>query len=268
MLRQFRRHLRCAEGFGRDVGRLTAELRRVASRARPRPGGRDAVTFSASKTSFLAQSPNYAAYENQQPFGSSFALLDLGLPSSGTVSITSKLQYDNWYFAYFLQDDWKTTSTLTFSLGLRLDHETALVESNNRMVQTWNGSQPNTTSSTASAAYASQYSANVAALAGYNPSYLPSASALNTNGATVYETPGNRDPYHPATVYVSPRIGFAYAPARFNNKLVVRGGFSICESTVWCYYLPPQRHDRVHASDQHGGNKQQRGRRLSGYCFI
>ena len=184
-------------------------------------------SFSASKTGFLSQSPNYAADEIQQPFGGSLALLDLGLPSSGTVSITSKLQYDNWYSAYFLQDDWKALSNLTFSLGLRFDHETALIESNNRMVQTWNGAGSNTTTSAATSAYASQYSADVAALAGYNSSYLPAASALQATGATVYETPGNREPYHPAPLYVSPRIGFAYAPTSFKNKLVVRGGFAI-----------------------------------------
>ena len=184
-------------------------------------------TYSESKTSFLSESPNYAADEIEQPFGSSFALLDLGLPSSGTYQTTSKLQYDNWYTAYFLQDDWKARSNLTFSLGLRLDHETALIESNNRMVQTWHADEPNTTTNAATSTYGSQYSADVTALASYNSSYLPAPSALQATGATVYETPGNREPYHPALLYVSPRIGFAYAPARFNNKLVVRGGFAI-----------------------------------------
>ena len=184
-------------------------------------------SFSASKTGFLAQSPNYALDEIQQPFGSSFALLDLGLPSSGTYQITQKFQYDNWYSAYFLQDDWKVTSHLTMSLGLRLDHETAVVESNNRMIQDWYGNQPNTTSSAASSAYASQYSADLAALASYNPSYLPATSVLRTTGATVYETPNNRAPYNPAPLYVSPRIGICVCPHPFNNRFVVRGGFAI-----------------------------------------
>jgi hypothetical protein len=192
-------------------------------------------SFSASKTGFLSQSPNYAADEVQQPFGSSFALLDLGLPSSGSYQMTQKFQYDNWYQAYFLQDDWKVTPNLTFSLGLRLDHETAVVESNNRMIQNWYSNQPNTTSSVASAAYANQYAGDLAALANYNPAYLPSTSALNTNGATVYETAGNRAPYHPAPLYVSPRIGFAFAPERFNNKLVLRGGFAIVNQPFGTY---------------------------------
>ncbi len=192
-------------------------------------------TYSASKTSFLSESPDFAADEIEQPFGSSLALFELGLPSTGTFSITSKFQYDNWYSAYFLQDDWKALSNLTFSLGLRLDHETAVVESNNRMVQTWNGDESNTTTGAATSAYGSQYAGDVAALAGYNSSYLPSPSALQATGATVYETPGNRDPYHPAMLYVSPRIGFAYAPARFKNKLVVRGGFAILNQPFGTY---------------------------------
>jgi hypothetical protein len=189
-------------------------------------------TFAQSATSFLSQSPNYAPDEIKQPFGSSFALLDLGLPSSGTYQITQKFQYDNWYSAYFLQDDWKVNSHLTMSLGLRMDHETAVVESNNRMIQNWYPNQANTTSSAASAAFSSQHSADLAALASYNPSYLPSASALNTNGATVYETSGNRAPYHPAPLYVSPRIGIAYAP---NNRFVIRGGFAVVNQPFGTY---------------------------------
>lgn len=191
-------------------------------------------SFSASASGFLAQSPNYTAYENKPQFGSAFALFDLGLPSSGSYQITQKFQYNNWYEAYFLQDDWKATKELTFSLGLRLDHETAVVESNNRMLQNFYPDQPNTTSSAASAAYASQYAADIATK-GINPAFLPAANALNTNGATVYETPGNRSPYHPAPLYVSPRIGFAFAPAAFNNTLVIRGGFAIVNQPFGTY---------------------------------
>jgi len=191
-------------------------------------------SFSSSATGLLAQSPNYAPDENKPQFGSAFALFDLGLPSSGSYQITQKFQYDNWYEAYFLQDDWKATKELTFSLGLRLDHETAVVESNNRMLQNFYPDQPNTTSSAAAAAYASQYAADIATK-GVNPAFLPAAAALNTNGATIYETPGNRAPYHPAPLYVSPRLGFAFAPAAFNNKLVIRGGFAIVNQPFGTY---------------------------------
>jgi hypothetical protein len=189
-------------------------------------------SFSASKTGFFAQSPNFAADEIQQPFGSAFALFDLGLPSSGTYQVTQKFQYDNWYSAYFLQDDWKARRNLTFSLGLRLDHETAVVESTNHMVQNWYGDKPNSASSAASTAYASQYAADVSALANYNPAYLPSPANLKTTGATVYETPDNRSPYHPSPLYVSPRIGFAYSPV---DRFVIRGGFAIVNQPFGTY---------------------------------
>jgi len=189
-------------------------------------------SFSASKTGFLAQSPNYAPDSIQQPFGSAFALLELGLPSSGTYQITQKFQYDNWYSAYFLQDDWKARRNLTFSLGLRLDHETAVVESTNHMIQNWYGDRPNTTTSAASSAYASQYATDVAALANFKPAYLPSPSDFHATGATVYETPDNRYPYHPAPLYISPRIGFAYA---ITNRFVIRGGFAIVNQPFGTY---------------------------------
>jgi hypothetical protein len=191
-------------------------------------------SFSPSATGFLVQSPNLAQYEVKQPFGGAFALMALGLPTSGSYQITQRFQYNNWYEAYFLQDDWKATKDLTFSLGLRLDHETAVVESNNRMLQNFYPDQPNSSSSAASTAYAGQYAADVAT-AGVNPAYLPAAGALNTNGATVYETAGNRSPYHPAPLYVSPRIGFAFAPAAFNNRLVIRGGFAIVNQPYGTY---------------------------------
>jgi hypothetical protein len=189
-------------------------------------------SFSASNNGFLVQSPNFAADEVQQPFGAAFALFDLGLPSSGTYQTTQKFQYDNWYSAYFLQDDWKARRNLTFSLGLRLDHETAVVESTNHMIQNWYGDRPNDTSSAASAAYASQYAGDLTALAAYNPAYLPSPANLKTTGATVYETPDNRSPYHPAPLYVSPRIGFAYSP---NSRFVIRGGFAVVNQPFGTY---------------------------------
>lgn len=190
-------------------------------------------TFAASKTGFLTQSPNYASDEIQQPFGAAFALLDLGLPSSGNYQITQKFQYNNWYEAYFIQDDWKATKTLTFSLGLRLDHETAVNESNNRMLQNFYPDSANSASAPATAAFAAQHAADVSALAAYNPAYLP--SSINTTGATVYETPGNRAPYHTAPLYWSPRIGITWAPAAFNNTLVLRGGFAIVNQPFGTY---------------------------------
>ena len=192
-------------------------------------------TYSESKTSFLSESPNYAADEIEQPFGSTLALMELGLPSTGTDQITSKFQYDNWYTAYFLQDDWKARSNLTFSLGLRLDHETAVVESNNRMLQNWYANMPNTITTVANSNYGNQYASDIATLATYNPSLLPTPSNFSAAGATVYETSGNRAPYHPAPLYVSPRIGFAYAPTRFHNKFVVRGGYAIVNQPFGTY---------------------------------
>jgi outer membrane receptor protein involved in Fe transport len=69
-----------------------------------------------------------------QPFGSSFASFLLGLPSAGQFDITTPATYSNKYFGFFFQDDWHVTPNLTVNLGLRLEHETVVVESNNKMV--------------------------------------------------------------------------------------------------------------------------------------
>jgi len=113
-----------------------------------------------------------------------------------------------------------------------MDHETAVVESTNHMIQNWYGDRPNSASSAASSAYASQYAADVASLANFKPAFLPSPANLKATGATVYETPDNRYPYHPAPLYISPRIGFAYSPTR---TFVIRGGFAIVNQPFGTY---------------------------------
>ena len=60
-------------------------------------------------------------------------------------------------------------------------------------------------------------------------------------------------------MYVSPRIGFAYAPRGSTTDSSCGEGLHR-EPTVWHVY--GQRHDRLHAGHQHGNDKQQRERRL------
>ncbi len=50
----------------------------------------------------------------------------MGIPTSASEGIAIPYQYNNWYTAYFIQDDWKAASNLTVSMGLRLEHETPL----------------------------------------------------------------------------------------------------------------------------------------------
>jgi Carboxypeptidase regulatory-like domain len=189
--------------------------------------------FNFSKTSLVSESPNYAADEIEQPFGSTLALLMLGLPSSGSFNIAQQYQYDNWYTAYFAQDDWKAMHNLTLSMGVRVEHETPLVESNNKMVQNWYPFLTNATSSTSASNFSSQASADNTTIIGKTcngapcVNYLPAAASFSASGGTIYASTGNRSPYYPAAVYLSPRLGFSYAPDFFHGTMAIRGGVGI-----------------------------------------
>lgn len=179
--------------------------------------------FKAGNGDWVTQSPNYAAEETNQSYGGALAMFVLGLPTSGSYNISQKYQYDNWYTAFFAQDDWKARHNLTFSIGLRVEHETPLVESNNKMVQNWYPGLSNDTTATAGAAYPAIYNANPT-LQGY----LPSLTGFNPTGGIVYTGNGNkRSAYFTAIAYLSPRVGFAYSPDFSHGTLAIRGGAGI-----------------------------------------
>ncbi len=197
------------------------------------PGAADGeFQFSSSNGDFVTESPNYAKLNTKQAFGGALALFELGLPScsstAGCYAINPKYQYDNWYSAFFAQDDWKVMHNLTLSVGLRVEHETPLVESNNKMVQNWYPNMTNATTSAGESNYSSQYAADVAAInnAGYNND-LPGTGSFVPSGGIVYAGSGNRSEYSTAAVYLSPRFGFSFAPDSFHGTLAIRGGFGI-----------------------------------------
>lgn len=175
-----------------------------------------AFVFQSSKGGFMTQSPNVATKETQQPFGASFALFELGLPTDGSIAYDKDFQFDNWYFAGFAQDDWKIKPNLTLSLGVRLEHPTAFVESNNDMSTTWVPDKPNYVTNQAIAKYAAA------------PSSYLSLSSFNPTGNMLFaSTSGSRSPFSTAPIYPSPRVSFAWSPDFGHGKLSIRGGGGI-----------------------------------------
>jgi len=148
-------------------------------------------------------------------FGSAFALFDLGVPSGGSEAVVPPFQYDSYLSAYFLQDDWKARSNMTISMGVRFEHETPVVESNNRIVTYFNPTIVNE----ATAGSISAYTAN--------PSSLLPAAAFQPTGGIYYANPNARHAYSVPPLYVSPRIGMTFAPTALHNKFVIRAGFGI-----------------------------------------
>ncbi|MEK7752180.1 MAG: TonB-dependent receptor, partial [Acidobacteriota bacterium] len=65
--------------------------------------------------------------------GTSMASLLLGVPASGNFGGPTPYSLRHYYFAGFLQDDWKVSSRLTLNVGLRYDLETPYWERYDRL---------------------------------------------------------------------------------------------------------------------------------------
>jgi hypothetical protein len=170
-------------------------------------------SFSASGTDFVT-----SGTKGTDAFGNAFALFELGLPTSGSFDVNTKFQYSNWYNGFWAQDDWKVLPNFTISAGLRIEHETAPVESSNRITIGWDPTIVNAASAAAAKAYAAAPIAN---------NLLPASQFVDTGGI-LYASPSNRTAYSPAPAYVSPRIGFAYSPD--SGKTSIRAGFGIYDN--------------------------------------
>jgi hypothetical protein len=148
-------------------------------------------------------------------FGDSYALFMLGIPTGGSETINPPYQYNSFLNAFFVQDDWKARPNVTVSVGVRLEHEIPLNESQNRMVI---GFDPNATNEVTTQAEAS-YAAHPSSL-------LPAASFLPTGGA-IFASSDKRNALNMAPLYVSPRLGITWAPSALKQKGVLRAGYGI-----------------------------------------
>jgi hypothetical protein len=125
----------------------------------------------------------------------------LGLPQDvGRGTSSGEWHQRDWLFGGFVQDDWRVTSNLTLNLGLRYEARTPWVELNNRQaavnIQTG----------------ALEFVGNTAVPTG----------VVGTNGFSrgLYNSEyGGPD--------FQPRLGFAWSPALWEGKTVVRGAFTI-----------------------------------------
>jgi hypothetical protein len=126
----------------------------------------------------------------------------LGLPSLVGRGVSGggggAWHQEDWLFAGYIQDNWRFTDRLTLNLGLRYEARTPWIETNNRQVNV-----------------------NILTGALEYPGNAPVAG-VGTNGFSrgLYNSTYGLPDFQP-------RIGFAWTPSRFDNKMVVRGAYTI-----------------------------------------
>jgi len=174
--------------------------------------------WRAYQYSFIAlgdTSPNYGFQNSQTAYapnnsstGDPFASFLLGLPNQAQLSDTlANPRLSSYYYAAYVQDDFKLRRDLTLNLGLRYDVDTPRREN-----------------------HGDQSSLNL---------NLANPGAPGVTGALAYGSASNQG----QTYYkdFGPRVGFAYAPAELFGRvrnIVVRGGYAIYYAALFYDDLP------------------------------
>jgi hypothetical protein len=160
------------------------------------------------------QAPNFSVgngwtQQDYQNSGLAFQGFDLssfllGFQDNGNTNIVVNRTYSGYYYAPFVQDDWKVTPKLTLNLGLRYDLSPAPTARQNEMNYAFDTTSPNPVD------------------AQVNHGLLPGGEPIE-GGFTFAGVNGNPSrAIHLNKLGFQPRFGFAYA---VDSKTVVRGGF-------------------------------------------
>jgi hypothetical protein len=153
------------------------------------------------------------------PLGQDIAAFLLGFPTGGNYNLNTSRTQSSDYYAFFVQDDWRVRPNFTLNMGLRYERETGTVERFNRTIIGFDPSAVNSVSAAAKAAYASQ------------PIPELPASQFSATGGVQFANDQNRNVYNTDPWAFSPRLGFTWSPAAFNNKTVFRGGAGVFYNT-------------------------------------
>jgi len=163
------------------------------------------------------KSLNYGASTGTYAFTGKFsnnALADmmLGYPASGSIPLNNTLNGFVNYSAGYAQDDWRVNDKLTFTYGLRLEHETGLAEKDNQLTVNFDTNAVSPLNSQVNV---------IDPITGQRRDIKGGLIFAGQNGAPTHQ--GDQ----PA-IKAAPRFGVVYS---FTPKTVVRGGWGL-------YYAP------------------------------
>jgi hypothetical protein len=140
--------------------------------------------------------------------GDDMASFLMGQMQSGFYEVQFRPASENYQYAVFAQDNWKTTSKLTLNLGLRYDVSLPRTERFNRM-NWWNPNVGNPL--------------NNGSISYTNP-VTHQAVTTPLLGGEFFNSPSVRSDWLTDWTDIQPRFGLAY---QFAPKMVLRGGYGI-----------------------------------------
>ncbi len=152
------------------------------------------------------------------PIGQGLASFLLGIPSDGQVNVNDSSAEQSATWAFYIQDDWRITNTLTLNLGLRYDLDSPITERFNRSVSGFDFNTPNPDSARTIANYAR------------NPLPELPVSQFKVNGGLLFAGVNGlpRELWTPDKNNFAPRIGMAW---NVRKNTVIRAGYGL-------FYVP------------------------------
>jgi hypothetical protein len=148
------------------------------------------------------------------PIGQGLASFLLGLPTGGQVNVNDSYADQSKTTAFYIQDDWRVSPTLTVNLGIRYDYDSPMTERFNRSVRGFDFNATNPVAGRAIAAYAQ------------NPLPELPASQFRVNGGLTFAGVNGqpRALYDTSKTNFAPRVGLAWTPFK---DTVIRAGYGI-----------------------------------------
>ena len=198
---------------------LPVRRQRHAQQAdRHRTTSRSAATTASSARSRSTTARRPASFTFSGGFsGNALADLLLGYPQASSTGVPLNAQLDGYvhYFSGYAQDDWRVNNRLTINYGLRLEHETGMMEKNNKQTVNFDQTAVNPLNSQVKL---------IDPVTGAQRQIMGGLIFAGQNGAPTQQ--GNQPAIKPA-----PRVGVVFS---FNDKTVLRGGWGLYFSP-WNY---------------------------------
>jgi hypothetical protein len=161
----------------------------------------DSPTTNFGSYSFSAGWTQQNALNSNAAYGNAIASLLLGMPASGSIPINPAYAYGDHYYGFFVQDDYRISSKVTLSVGLRWEYESPMTERFNQENGPFN-------------------------VTAASPLQVvdPLQPGLTEKGGITFTGPGNRLPYDRNLKNYQPRVGIAWHPM---DKTVIRAGYGL-----------------------------------------